>query len=55
MEQTTFSSAPQSSLPREAVYPIPANVQGQVAWDSGQPDLEGGSPAQGSEVGMDSL
>lgn len=40
---------------RSCGCPTPANVQGHVAWGSGQPDLEGGSAARGSEVGMGSL
>jgi len=38
-------------LPKEVWCPNSGDVQGQVGWDPGQPDLLGDNPAYGREVG----
>ena len=37
--------------PEKLLCPIPGGVEGQVEWGPGQPDMVGGSPAQGSRLG----
>ena len=43
-------------LLREAVgAPIPGGAQGQAGWDPGQPEMAGGSPANGSGLELDGV
>jgi len=41
--------------PEKLWCPIPGDTQGQVGWSPGQPELVGGSPAQGTGVELDDL
>jgi len=41
----------EQTVQRGCGCPIPEDVQGQVGWGLGQPDLMGGNPAHGREVG----
>jgi len=41
--------------PESCGCPIPGGAQGRVGWDSGQPELVGGSLAHGRVLELDNL